>query len=64
MKFIVVCFLLFLAFTLFASPNKIIDMPDVHVSYSTGKCVKVVNYTNANFSCGDLPERYIHVGVR
>ena len=36
-------------------------MPDVHFSYSTGECVKVVNYTDEQFSCENYPSKFNHV---
>ena len=39
-------------------------MPDVHVSYATNECVKVVNYTDEIFSCDNLPSKFNHVWVQ
>jgi hypothetical protein len=39
-------------------------MPDVHVSYATNECVKVVNYTDEIFSCENLPSKFNHVWVQ
>ena len=39
-------------------------MPDVHVSYATDECVKVVNYTDEIFSCENLPTKFNHVWVQ
>jgi hypothetical protein len=39
-------------------------MPDVHVSYATNECVKVVNYTDEQFSCENLPSKFNHVWVQ
>ena len=39
-------------------------MPDVHVSYATGECVKVVNYTDEIFSCENYPNKFNHVWVQ
>lgn len=36
-------------------------MPDVHISYSTGECVKVVNYTDEVFTCDNYPSKFNHV---
>jgi hypothetical protein len=41
-----------------------VSMPDVMVSYSSGECVEVVNYSDDNFSCDNLPSRYNHVWVK
>lgn len=37
------------------------SIPDVVVSYSTGNCVEVINYTDANYSCENMPTKYNHV---
>ena len=41
-----------------------LSMPDVHVSYATNECVKVVNYTDEIFSCDNLPSKFNHVWVQ
>ena len=41
--------------------NSALSMPDVHISYSTGECVKVVNYTDDNFTCENYPAKFNHV---
>ena len=42
--------------------NKAMALPDVHFSYETGNCVKVVNYNqDDNYSCENLPTRFYHV---
>lgn len=38
-----------------------LKIPDVHVSYSTNQCVKVVNYTDSVYSCENMPVKYNHV---
>lgn len=43
--------------------DTVLAMPDVHVSYSTDECVKVVNYTDTNYSCENMPKRFNHVWV-
>ena len=44
---------------------KILDMPDVHVSNSTGECVSVINYKETDtYSCDRLPSRYHQVWIR
>lgn len=41
-----------------------LSLPDVWFSYSTGECVKVLNYEPShNFSCENLPFRFYHVWV-
>ena len=38
------------------------SLPDVHFSYKTNDCVKVVNYIqDHNYTCDDLPTKYYHV---
>ena len=44
--------------------NSAISVPDVHVSYATNECVKVVNYTDEIFSCDNLPSKFNHVWVQ
>ena len=40
------------------------SLPDVWFSYSTGDCVKVLNYAEGdNYSCENLPKRFYHVWV-
>ena len=41
--------------------TSVFTLPDVHVSYSTGDCVKVVNYTDEQFSCENMPSKFNHV---
>jgi hypothetical protein len=43
--------------------GKAAALPDVHFSYSTQNCVKVVNYTDDQFTCDNLPKRFYHVWV-
>ena len=35
----------------FMALSNALDIPDVYFSYETGECVKVVNYTDENFTC-------------
>ena len=43
----------------------VINMPDVHMSNSTGECVEVINYhPDDAYTCDNLPERYNHVWVK
>jgi hypothetical protein len=38
------------------------ELPDVWFSYSTGDCVKVLNYAEGDtYSCENMPPRYYHV---
>jgi hypothetical protein len=40
------------------------ELPDVWFSYSTGDCVKVLNYAQGdNYNCENLPKRFYHVWV-
>lgn len=40
-------------------------LPDVHVSYSSGECVEVLNYVEGeNYSCENMPEKFNHVWVK
>lgn len=39
------------------------SLPDVYFSYATNDCVKVVNYTDTEYSCENLPRRFYHVWV-
>lgn len=39
-------------------------LPDVHVSYSTNQCAKVVNYAEGDaYTCDTLPVKYHFVWV-
>ena len=44
--------------------NEALKMPDVHFSYSTDECVKVVNYTDEEFNCTNYPTKFNHVWVK
>lgn len=45
--------------------DKMFSIPDVHFSYSTDECVKVLNYTEGdNYSCENLPSKFNHVWVQ
>jgi len=48
---------LVLGFALYAM-NKSLNIPDVVVSSSTGKCVKVLNYNTSQYTCDNMPETY------
>jgi hypothetical protein len=42
--------------------NSSASLPDVHFSYSTDECVRVVNYREGhNYTCDNLPTKYYHV---
>lgn len=40
-----------------------LDLPEVHISYRTRECVRVVNADGSPGSCGALPDRYERVWV-
>ena len=40
-----------------------LDRPEVHISYLTRECVRVVNADGSHGSCGALPDRYARVWV-
>lgn len=40
-----------------------LDRPEVHISYLTRECVRVVNADGSPGSCGALPDRYERVWV-
>ena len=44
--------------------NEALKMPDVHFSYSTDSCVKVINYTDEQFDCSNYPSKFNHVWVK
>ena len=40
-------------------------MPEVHVSHSTGECVRVINSVGTDpYTCENLPRKYHHVWVK
>ena len=50
---------------LFSLLDKAFSIPDVHFSYSTNECVKVLNYVEGeNYSCENLPRKFNHVWVQ
>ena len=44
--------------------NNTVSLPDVQVSHSTNECVQVINYTDQQFSCENMPEGYTKVWVK
>jgi len=47
------------------SIEKALDRPDVHISHSTGECIRVLNYAeNDRYSCDNLPSKYNKVWVK
>jgi hypothetical protein len=44
--------------------NSVLSIPDVMFSYSTDKCVKVINYVESDkYSCENLPTKFNHIWV-
>lgn len=41
-----------------------LSMPEVHVSYSTQECVRVLLADGTEGDCADLPDKYHHVWVQ
>jgi hypothetical protein len=42
-----------------------IAIPDVHFSYSTDECIKVLNYDEDDkYSCENMPTKFNHVWVK
>jgi hypothetical protein len=40
-------------------------IPDVHISHSTGECVKVINYDERfDYNCKNYPSKYNHIWVQ
>ena len=52
-----------LMFGMFAMDSAF-SAPDVHFSYATNECVKVINYTDEIFACETLPSKFNHVWVK
>ena len=44
--------------------NYAASIPDMEVSYSTGECVKVINYADTEYSCENQPQKYNHIWVK
>ena len=44
--------------------NSAMSVPDMHVSHSTGECVKVINYSDTDYSCELQPQKYNHIWVK
>lgn len=44
--------------------DQTLSMPDVHFSYATDECVRVINYADSQFSCENLPTKFNHVWVQ
>ena len=44
--------------------NSALSIPDMHVSNTTGECVKVINYTDTTYTCESQPTKYNHIWVK
>lgn len=45
--------------------DSVANMPDVHISHSTGECVEVINYDERfDYTCKNLPSKYNHIWVK
>ena len=44
--------------------NSAMSVPDMHVSHTTGECVRVINYGDTNYSCENQPQKYNHIWVK
>ena len=44
--------------------NTWISVPDVEFSYSSGGCVKVINYDDSAYNCENLPAKFNHIWVK
>lgn len=56
-------------FVMFVSFDYALSLPDVHISYSTEKCMGVTTYQGVFFdslgyNCENLPKKYNHVWVK
>ena len=41
------------------------NMPDVHISHSTGECVEVINYDSRfDYTCENYHSKYNHIWVK
>ena len=50
---------------LFAFADYAFSIPDVHVSYETNQCVRVLNYAEGDtYSCENMPTKFNHVWVQ
>jgi hypothetical protein len=60
-----IIFVLLVATGMYYGFNSVANMPDVHISHSTGECVKVINYDERfEYTCENYPEKYNHVWVK
>ena len=44
--------------------NEALKMPDVHFSYSTDSCVKVINYTDEQSDCSNNRPKLKHIWLQ
>tara|TARA_A100001015_G_scaffold320503_1_gene447114 strand:+ start:2245 stop:2475 length:231 start_codon:yes stop_codon:yes gene_type:complete len=45
--------------------SSVAKIPDVHISNSTGECVKVINYDERfDYNCENYPSKYNHIWVK
>jgi len=40
------------------------ELPEVHFSYTTDQCIKVLNFNDDQFSCENMPDKFHHVWVK
>lgn len=57
-------FVLFLVWGLFTALDGFLSMPEVHESWTTKECVRVINADGSEGSCDNLPAKYKHVWVQ
>lgn len=54
-----------LGFGFYMGTLSLANMPDVHISNTTGECVKVINYDERfDYTCENYPSKYNHVWVQ
>jgi hypothetical protein len=54
-----------LGYGLYMGTLNLVNMPDVHISNTTGECVKVINYDERfDYTCENYPSKYNHVWVQ
>lgn len=59
-----IAFLLFLVWGVFTALDGFLNMPEVHESWTTKECVRVINGDGSEGSCDNLPDKYKHVWVQ
>lgn len=55
---------LFLVWGLFTALDGLLSQPEVHESWTTKQCVRVINGDGSEGSCDNLPDKYKHVWVQ